>query len=102
MRCALAIQAEMAGVPLQLRIGLNLGDVMVEESGDVYGEGVNVAARLEALADPGGVLVSAKVHSEIEGKVEVTFEDRGDQHVKNIARVVRVYAARIASVPGAM
>src|SRR5215468_3149060 len=100
-KCAIAIQAELASGLLQLRIGLNLGDVIVEESGDVYGEGVNVAARLEALADPGGVLVSAKVHSEIEGKVEVTFEDRGDQHVKNIARAVRVYAARIASVPGA-
>lgn len=57
MRCALAIQAELTAAPLKLRIGLNLGDVIVEESGDVYGEGVNVAARLEALADPGGILV---------------------------------------------
>src|SRR5204863_10175054 len=57
-RCALAIQRELANAPLQLRIGLNLGDVIVEDSGDVYGEGVNVAARLEALADPGGILIS--------------------------------------------
>jgi len=82
---------------LQLRIGLNLGDVIVEENGDVYGEGVNVAARLEALADPGGILISAKVHSEIEGKVEAAFEDRGEQQVKNIARPVRAYAARAAA-----
>jgi adenylate cyclase len=97
-RCALAIQAAMAGALLQLRIGLNLGDVLVEESGDVYGEGVNIAARLEALADPGGILISAKVHSEVDGKIEAAFEDRGEQQVKNITRPVRVYAARIASV----
>src|SRR5579859_7997757 len=96
MRCALAIQAEAANEPLQLRIGLNLGDVIVETNGDVYGEGVNVAARLEALADPGGILISAKVHSEVEGKVEAAFEDRGEQQVKNIARPVRVYAVRIS------
>src|SRR6202166_1842506 len=69
-RCALAIQSELAGAPLQLRIGLNLGDVIIEESGDVYGEGVNVAARLEALADPGGILISDKILREVEGKVE--------------------------------
>jgi adenylate cyclase len=97
MRCAMAIQAELTGAPLRLRIGLNLGDVIVEANGDVYGEGVNVAARLEALADPGGILISGKVHSEVEGKIEAAFEDRGEQQVKNIARPVRVYAARLAS-----
>src|SRR5262249_27244778 len=97
MRCALAIQAEMAGVPLQLRIGLNLGDVIVEESGDVYGEGVNVAARLEGLADPGGILISGKVHSEVDGKVAVAFDDRGEQQVKNIARPVQVYAVQLST-----
>jgi adenylate cyclase len=96
-RCALVIQAAMAGAPLQLRIGLNLGDVIVEESGDVYGEGVNVAARLEALADPGGILISAKVHSEVEGKVEAAFADHGEQHVKNIARPVRLYGVRAST-----
>ena len=97
MRCALAIQSELANSNLQLRIGLNLGDVIVEDSGDVYGEGVNVAARLETLADPGGILISAKVHSEVEGKVEAAFDDRGEQQVKNIARLVRIYAVRIRS-----
>lgn len=96
-RCALAIQAELASGPLQLRIGLNLGDVIVEESGDVYGEGVNVAARLEALADPGGILISGKVHGEVEGKVEAAFDDRGEQQVKNIARPVRSMRRALAA-----
>jgi adenylate cyclase len=99
MRCALAIQAELANAPLQLRIGLNLGDVIVEEGGDVYGEGVNVAARLEALAEPGSILISAKVHGEVEGKVAAMFDDRGEQQVKNIARPVRAFAARVSAGP---
>lgn len=98
VRCALAIQGALASNPLKLRIGLNLGDVIVEASGDVYGEGVNVAARLEALADAGGILISAKVYGEVEGKIEAAFEDRGVQLVKNIARPVRVYAATASIV----
>jgi class 3 adenylate cyclase/pimeloyl-ACP methyl ester carboxylesterase len=94
VRCAVAIQDVEARGPLQLRIGINLGDMIIEEDGDVYGDGVNVAARLEALADPGGVLISGKVFDEVEGKIERAFEDRGTQQVKNIARPVRVYAVR--------
>ena len=96
LRCALAIQANLTNDPdaLRLRIGINLGDVIIEEGGDVYGEGVNVAARLEALAEPGGILISGKIHSEVEGKVEAGFEDRGEQQVKNITRPVRIYAVR--------
>src|SRR5580693_9497768 len=97
LRCAIAIQGDLLGRdsrPFQLRIGLNLGDVIVEESGDVYGEGVNVAARLEALCDPGGILISGKIHGEVDGKVEASFEDRGEQQVKNISRPVRIYAVR--------
>jgi adenylate cyclase len=96
LRCALAIQSNLTNNPdaLRLRIGLNLGDVIVEKGGDVYGDGVNVAARLEALADPGGILISGKIHAEVEGKVEATFEDRGEQQVKNITRPVRIYAVR--------
>jgi adenylate cyclase len=92
VRAALSIQKKLANGPLQLRMGINLGDVIIEQDGDVYGDGVNVAARLEALCDPGGVLVSGKVFDEVEGKVEVEFENRGEQQVKNIARPVRVYA----------
>jgi adenylate cyclase len=99
LHCALAIQRNQMEDPnaLQVRIGLNLGDVIIEDGGDVYGEGVNVAARLEALADPGGILISGKIHSEVEGKVEATFEDRGEQQVKNITRPVRIYAVRSAT-----
>src|SRR5665647_3800447 len=98
LRCALAIQSNLQDDPdaLQLRIGLNLGDVIIEEGGDVYGEGVNVAARLEALADADGILISDKIHREVEGKVEAAFEDRGEQLVKNITRPIRIYAVRSA------
>jgi adenylate cyclase len=96
LRCALAIQGSSSNAPdaLRLRIGLNLGDVIIEEGGDVYGEGVNVAARLEALADADGILISDKIHREVEGKVEAAFEDRGEQQVKNITRPIRIYAVR--------
>jgi adenylate cyclase len=92
VRCAILIQEKTVSGPLQLRIGINLGDIMIEEDGDVYGDGVNVAARLEALCDPGGVLISGKVFDEIEGKIDRTFESRGEQTVKNITRPVRVYS----------
>jgi class 3 adenylate cyclase/pimeloyl-ACP methyl ester carboxylesterase len=100
VRCAIAIQAEIdqaeAGRAIdntvRLRMGINLGDIIIEDGGDVYGDGVNIAARLEALCDPGGVLISGKVYDEVEGKIDRVFEDRGTQHFKNIARPVRVYA----------
>jgi adenylate cyclase len=66
----------------------------VDDQGDLYGDGINIAARLEALADPGGVLISGKVHGEVEGKLDAAFEDRGEQQLKNIARPVRAYAVR--------
>jgi adenylate cyclase len=99
LRCALAIQSSQLDDPnaLRLRIGLNLGDIIIEEGGDVYGEGVNVAARLESLADPGGILISGKIHSEVEGKLTADFEDWGEQQVKNITRPVRIYAVRSAT-----
>src|SRR5437588_2847287 len=98
LRCAIAIQSAQSDDPnaLRLRIGLNLGDVIIEQGGDVYGEGVNVAARLEGLADPGGILISGKIHSEVEGKVTADFEDRGEQQIKNITRPVRIYAVHLA------
>jgi adenylate cyclase len=99
VRCALAVQEALACSPLQLRIGINLGDVIIEPDGDIYGEGVNVAARLEALCEPGGVLISGKVHDEAEGKIKAAFQNRGEQQVKNIAKPVRVYAL---AVPGTL
>src|SRR5215510_485647 len=90
--CAVELQKRMAaaneGVPeerrILLRIGINLGDVMVE-GGDLYGDGVNIAARLEELADPGGICVTAKVHDEVRRKLDLVFEDAGEQTLKNMA-----------------
>jgi TolB-like protein/class 3 adenylate cyclase/Flp pilus assembly protein TadD len=76
-----------------LRIGINLGDV-IGEAQDIYGDCVNIAARLEALAEPGGVCISAKVHEEVAGKLACAFEDIGEQAVKNISRKVRAYRLR--------
>jgi adenylate cyclase len=96
VRCAVEIQDHLSSMPdaLELRIGLNLGDVIVQEDGDVYGEGINMAARLEGIADPGGILISSKVHGEVEGKLDLSFEDRGERQLKNISKPVRAYAVR--------
>src|ERR1700730_9505802 len=86
---------------IRFRIGINLGDVIVEND-DIFGDGVNVAARLEALAEPGGICVSRVVREQIRDKLPYQFEDRGEQSVKNIARPVRVYALRpeaVAALP---
>jgi class 3 adenylate cyclase/TolB-like protein/Flp pilus assembly protein TadD len=101
VRCAVDIQRGMmernADVPpaqrIEFRIGINLGDVMFEE-GDVYGDGVNVAARLEALAEPNGICVSRVVRDQVRDKLGFVFEDLGEQRVKNIARPVEVHRVR--------
>jgi adenylate cyclase len=103
--CAVAIQEEMvqrnAATPedqrIVFRIGINLGDVIVED-GDIHGDGVNVAARLETLAEPGGICVSGIVHDQVHGRLECAFDDVGDQSLKNIARPVRVYRVRLGGM----
>ena len=85
---------EDAAQRMQFRIGVNLGDVIVEET-NLYGDGVNVAARLEALADPGGVCVSRNVYEMVEDKLDLAFDDLGEQTLKNIERPVRAYRARL-------
>ena len=94
VRCAAEIQESIASgrSSLKLRIGVNLGEVIVGADGDLFGDGINIAVRLEGVADPGGILISEKVYSEVEGKLEVGFEDRGDQQLKNIAKPVRAFA----------
>jgi TolB-like protein/Tfp pilus assembly protein PilF len=94
MRCAVEIQDHVTSgaSTLRLRVGLNLGDVIVGQDGDLYGDGITIAVRLEGIADPGGILISEKVYSEVEGKLDVGFEDRGAQQLKNISRPVRAYA----------
>jgi adenylate cyclase len=92
--CAVEIQDAIASgsYGFKLRIGINLGDVIVGSEGELFGDGINIAVRLEGLADQGGILISEKVHSEVEGKLDVGFEDRGQQQLKNIAKPVRAYA----------
>src|SRR5271169_3456953 len=101
VRCAVEVQQAMterdtdvaADNRIELRIGINLGDVIVEGD-DLYGDGVNIAARIEALADAGGVFVSNTVHDHVRDRLPFVFEDLGEQQVKNIARPVRVYRVR--------
>src|SRR6201998_1965621 len=98
VRCAVEVQQAMpernTGVAadnrIELRIGINLGDVIVE-GGDLYGEGVNIAARLQAMAVPGGICLSQTMVNHVSNKVEVQFEDLGERKLKNLDRPVRVY-----------
>jgi adenylate cyclase len=94
VNCALAVQADAmakgAGSPITLRIGINLGDIIVEGE-DIYGDGVNVAARLEPLAEPGGVCVASIVVESVNRRVDVSFTDGGEVHVKNIERPIRIW-----------
>jgi len=78
---------------IEFRMGVNVGDIIIEE-GDIFGDGVNIAARLEALAEPGGICISAATHEQVRDKLDFSFEDMGEQQVKNIARPVRVYRVR--------
>jgi adenylate cyclase len=95
LRCAVRWQATVPPESrIAWRVGINVGDVVVED-GDIFGDGVNVAARLEALAEPGGICVSARVQEDAAGRFDLQFEDLGEQSLKNIARPVRVY--RVAS-----
>jgi adenylate cyclase len=98
LRCATEIQAAMternATVPadsrIEFRIGIHQGDIVVED-GDIFGDGVNIAARLEGLAEPGGICVSARVQEDATGKLDLAFDDIGEQQLKNISRPVRVF-----------
>jgi TolB-like protein/class 3 adenylate cyclase/Tfp pilus assembly protein PilF len=98
VRCAVDVQREMAdrnaGVPaerrIEFRIGLNVGDIIIDGT-DIYGDGVNIAARLEALAEPGGICASRVVRDQVRDKLAFAFEDMGEQQVKNIARPVRTH-----------
>ena len=98
LECAVAIQSKMAernagAKPeqcMEFRIGVNIGDVVYDEA-RIYGDGINVAARLEAIAEPGGICISSKVYEEVSGRIDLAYQDIGEQQFKNIARPVRVY-----------
>ena len=105
VQCAVEIQRDVAEANLTLsderrmwfRIGINVGDVMVKD-GDIFGDGVNIAARLEGLAAPGGICISRGVHDHVRRKLAYGFEDLGEQSVKNIAQPIRVFRL-IADAP---
>jgi adenylate cyclase len=104
--CAVAIQRAMAerevevseNRRIQYRIGINLGDIVIDGD-DIFGDGVNIAARLEGLAEPGGVCISDMVHQSVAGKLDLAFEDLGEQQVKNITKPVRAYRVTIDQTP---
>jgi adenylate cyclase len=106
VECAVAIQRKMvernAAIEperrMQFRIGINLGDVIYDDD-RIFGDGVNVAARLEGIAEPGGICVSGKVHGEIRARIGLAYEDLGDKQLKNIAEPVRVYGIRLDAAP---
>ena len=107
-RCAIDVQRGMgernAGVSperrIELRIGIHVGDIMIEDD-DIFGDGVNIAARLESIAQPGGICISDDAYRQVRGKVNVNFQDSGEQELKNIARPVRVYQLRPEAAPAA-
>src|SRR5947209_13167559 len=113
VRCAVEVQRGMAErnaeVPqekrIEFRMGIHQGDIVVEDQ-DIFGDGVNVAARLESLAEPGGICVSGRVQEDAAGRLDLAFEDLGEPELKNIARPIRVYRVRttlthpIAGAPG--
>jgi adenylate cyclase len=102
VKCALAIQERMAernaaaepGRRMHFRVGINIGDVVYDDV-RIYGDGINVAARLENIAEPGGICISGKVFEEVNGRIELACEDIGEQQLKNIVRPVRAYRVRV-------
>ena len=108
VECAVEMQKSMAAAnedapedqKIILRIGINLGDVIVD-GGDLYGDGVNVAARLEAMAEPGGICISDDAHRQVRDKLDIAFEDAGEHQLKNIARPLRIFRVRPGTRPPA-
>jgi adenylate cyclase len=104
-RCALEIQRGMIerngpepqDQRIELRIGIHVGDIIIED-GDIFGDGVNIAARLEGIAEPGGICISDDAYRQVRDRLDATFQDAGEQELKNIARPVRVYLLQIAGV----
>ena len=104
-RCAVEVQRSMAGqnadVPqdlkIEFRIGIHVGDIIIDDN-DIFGDGVNIAARLEGIAEPGGVCISDDAHRQIRGKIDIAFDDIGEQTLKNIAEPMRAWHIRLAGV----
>jgi adenylate cyclase len=103
VRCAIDIQRAIAernvdvsnNRRIEFRIGINIGDVIADDGGDIFGDGVNVAARLESISEPGGICVSSQVQENARGSIDIAFEDLGQQQLKNITQPVRVYRVKL-------
>src|SRR5580692_7778577 len=103
-RCAVEVQRSMAvrnaDVPqdlrIEFRIGIHVGDIIIDDN-DIFGDGVNIASRLEGIAEPGGVCISDDAHRQIRGKVDITFDDIGEQTLKNIVEPMRAWHVRLAN-----
>jgi adenylate cyclase len=100
VKCAIALQQGLTTGTLEFRMGINLGDI-VDDGRDIHGEGVNIAARIEALADPGGISISGSVHEQVRNRIDADYEDRGEQEVKHVSEPVRVYAIRLGGCASA-
>lgn len=100
VRCAVAMQAALAESALAFRMGINLGDI-TDDGDDIHGDGVNIAARLEGLADPGGIYISGSVHDQVHNKLDLAFTDMGERQVKNIARPVRAFKVNMGETKAA-
>jgi adenylate cyclase len=106
MRCSTEIQRGMVvrnatvleDKRIEFRVGINVGDIIID-GGDIFGDGVNIAARLENLAEPGGICISGRVEEDVRGKLDLGFEDAGEQQLKNITRPVRVYRVQLGGAP---
>lgn len=107
VRCAVEVQDELVnanaeladGRRMKFRIGINVGDVVEKDDGTIYGDGVNIAARLESLAEPGATVVSEDAQRQVAGKIDLDFQDIGEHHVKNIARPIRAFRLRATTAP---
>ena len=108
VRCAIEVQNGMvernAGLPpdrrIEFRVGIHLGDVVEESDGDLMGDGVNIAARLEGIADPGGICLSEDAYRQVRDRLKDEFVDLGEKELKNIARPVRAYAIKTGPAGG--
>ncbi|MEO8322074.1 MAG: adenylate/guanylate cyclase domain-containing protein, partial [Bradyrhizobium sp.] len=108
-RCAVEVQRAMAernvtvprDIRLEFRIGIHVGDIIIDDD-DIFGDGVNIAARLEGMAEPGGICISDDAHRQIRGKVDIDFGDLGSQALKNIAEPMRVWQVRVGGEPASM
>lgn len=97
VNCAIELQQKLAASRLDFRMGINLGDI-IDDGRDIHGEGVNIAARLEALAEPGGICISGGVFDQVRNRIQVEYEDMGPQQVKNISAPVQAYAVHFEAI----